>query len=305
MTLRRAIWLFVAFVLTLGLSCIFRGAALTANGPQPNDFSHFMFASQSQCFPVIASQIPAEWRSRYLACALSGAWLDFWHPKTDRAWLWVFGAYHALFVFGVFLLLIFSLPNPLLPMLGVTAGLMCNSFPNLFPYVMPWDMPVMLCWTAAYLAYRCRNWRVLIAAVFIGALFKETALVASLLLLGAPWRWQIKLAAIGGLFAFTHVLNELIMPTPATPGWILDFSPLLHAHWSSAWRCCYAVLADGGALVLLLFCLIKKPDWPLAITVLAFFSGMFLAFITANAYLEFRDWDELLPLAWITVNDLL
>jgi hypothetical protein len=303
MTSRRAIWLFFALVLALGLGAMFQGGTLIR--PHGNNYPEVMFALQSHSFPPADNQLPAEWRSRYFGCLLSGAWLDFWHPNNEEQYLVVFGAYHAVFVFGVFLLLIFALPNPLLPMLGVTAGLMCNNFPYMIPYLMPWDMPVMLCWTAAYLAYRRRDWWVLIAAVFVGALLKESALVASLLLLGAPWRWQIKLAIIGGLFALTNVLNELIMPTPATPGWILDFSPLLHAHWSSAWRCCYAVLADGGALAVLLLCLIKKPDWPLAITVLAFFAGMSLAFITANAYLEFRDWAELLPLAWITVNDLL
>jgi len=131
--------------------------------------------------------------------------------------------------------------------------------------------------------------------------------VPALLLLGAPWkRWQ-QAAVIAGLVALTYSLNALMTPAHTAPEWrAVGFGRIrenLQAIIGTSTNCVWpshVVFANAGGLVLLLWCLFRRRDWPLRLVGLAYFIGEFCG----GRFSEFRIWFEVLPLGWILVSDL-
>lgn len=198
-------------------------------------------------------------------------------------------------------------------MFGVMAGLVCNAMPDPSLYLMPWDMPVMFFFTVAFIAYRKKSWPVLIAAVLTGSVIKETALVASLFLLAAPWKYWVRGLAIIGLFAASQWITLSISPADAPLSWKAGAGNFwANFHAITLFKFWPDIFANAGGLVLLVYCLFHITDWGLRAVVLCFIVGLKYTEVSTAwyssahpVYTEFRDWCELLPLSWITINDVL
>lgn len=303
--MKRSFQWVAALVLSMAAFFLFeKGFAPRPNG---NSYPVFMTTSQSKNYPVHMDEVPPAWNSRHFACVLSSAWFDFWKPdkynwQSGRI---CFAAYHAAWVLLLFSLLATVFKNAWLPMVGTIAGLICNSLPVWPPLFLPWDMPAMFFFTAAYLCYRQKLWLLLIATVFIGGFIKETVLVTGLFLLGAPWKWQWRAAVIICVPISTTFINKLFLPAQVAPAWYYSIS-----EWTSkftldrfldVWP---VVFANAGGLMVLIFCLVHLRDWPLRIVVAVFIAGQCLNNIGYGVYNEFRVWCELLPIGWILLGDL-
>lgn len=291
------LFLFVFYLFKLGF----------AHRPDGSRVPVFMAVSQSHHYRI-AGEIPKMYESRWLACNLSSRWFDFWQPNPSS---WneggiCFALYNALWVLLLFLVLILTLPEAWIPMLGVTAGLMGNSIPSWPPYFLPWDMPATFFFTAAYLCYRKKSWLVLIAILLAGALMKETVLLCALLFLNAPWKRNLRFLAMIGVIALAMILTKLMMPTNISPAWYFSISEWLsNFHWNSLFKLWPVIFVNAGGLIVLLVCLTKLRDWPLRLVVAAFIIGQCLNDIGYGVYVEFRVWCELLPLGWILFSDFI
>ena len=112
----------------------------------------------------------------------------------------VFGFYHALWLFLLYLILILHRRDALLIMLGVFSGLMYNFTLPAGEWFYPWDMPTMFFFTWACLLYDQRRLFPLMVAVWLGSLFKETTMCCALLvLLGQHWPWKKRIAGFATL----------------------------------------------------------------------------------------------------------
>jgi hypothetical protein len=303
--------LFIAFSLSVGAFYMFRGSAL----PQPsgNSYPALMFMSQSQTHPVPIGSLPPQWRSRLAICFLTGKWTDWVSPQSNDQFLNTFAAFPAAFVFCVFVLMIFTLDNPLSPMLGVMAGLICNAMPDLHPYILPWDMPAMFFFTAAFIAYRKKWWPVLALVVLPGSIIKETVLLGALFFLAAPWKWWMRIGTIVALAATSEIIVKSITPAGASLSWTVHMGKFWgDLYPSTVLKLWPDIFANAGGLILLFWCLIRKRDWVLSLVVALFVLGLKYTEIASGLYVpgrppytEFRDWSELLPMCWIMINEVL
>jgi hypothetical protein len=95
-----------------------------------------------------------------------------------------FAAYHASWLLLLFGLLIRYRADALLIILGTFSGLMLNMSAIAWQYFFPWDLPSMFFFTWAILTYdNSKKVLPLMTVVWLGALFKETTLCCSLLIL--------------------------------------------------------------------------------------------------------------------------
>ncbi|HEY1788808.1 MAG TPA: hypothetical protein VGJ73_11660 [Verrucomicrobiae bacterium] len=295
----------------MGAFYMFRGSAL----PQPggNSYPALMFMSQSRSHPVPIDNLPPQWKSRLAICFLTAKWLDWAAPQTNDQFLNTFAAFPATFVFCLFVLMIFTLDHPALPMLGVMAGLVCNAMPDLHPYLLPWDMPAMFFFTAAFLAYRKKCWAILALVVLPGAVIKETVLLGAFFFLAAPWKWWVRIGTILALAAASQIIVKSFTPAGASLSWAVH----LGKFWDNLYPTTLLklwpdIFANAGGLILLFWCLIRKRDWVLSLVVVLFVLGLKYTEIGSGLYMpgrppytEFRDWSELLPLCWIMISEIL
>ena len=295
----RLILLFFAVSFSIGIFYTFRGSSL----PQPggNALPSFMFVSRSHHMPVSTDQLPDFWKSRYVACVLTGWWTDFWKPANQAGFMNVFASFHAVCVFGVLVAMVFGLKNAMVPMFGVVAGIVFNASPELHPYVLPWDMLAMLLFTVASLSYFHKNWTLLIATVFLGGLVKETVLVCALFLLAAPWKWKLRIAMIGGLILLTYLVNTAFMPQRAAPSWVVAMVDGRITHNLRAFVSlspAHVLFANAGGLLVAVVCLFRAKDW----TTLAVFGAYMVGQFFGGQIDEFRVWFEILPTCWIVIQ---
>ncbi|HEU5397371.1 MAG TPA: hypothetical protein VFV81_09400 [Verrucomicrobiae bacterium] len=297
--------LVLAVILFVATVCLFKTGF--AHRPDGNRMEIYMALSHSHLYPP-AGDIPPMYESRQLPCVLTSRWFDYWQPD-PYSWNLggvCYGAYNGLWVLLLLVTLIFVLRNAYLPMLGVLAGLAGNSVLNWPPYYMPWDMPAMFFFTAAYLCYRKKWWVPLLAIVFIGSFFKETILLGALFALNAPWKWRGRVGAIVGVIVLATLLDRLWMPVHSAPAWYYSIQ-LWRSRFSlksllDLWP---VLMANTGGVIFLVIYLVRLRDWPLRLVVAIFIAGQCLNDIGYGVYNELRVWCELLPLGWILFNDLL
>jgi len=291
---------FVAVALLVGCFYWLRGGAYF--WPDGNNLNAYTFTANYYHQPMMDC-----WRSRVLALKMSSAWTelrDKHQYKTEQDYrdclADTFASYHVFFLALIFGMLL-ALKDPLVPLLGTVAGLFYSPAPYFQPYAFPWDFPVMLCFTAAFLAYRARNWWLVIAAVFVGGMIKESVLVAGLFLIGAPWNWYRRFGVVAILGLLVFFLNGLLMPAGAHPSFmmnVVDWKLNLKVLTTDL-RLAHPVFACAGGLALLLLFLCKVKDWPLRAVIAAFLAGEFFC----GALQEFRIYGEILPLCWIVVSE--
>jgi hypothetical protein len=230
----------------------------------------------------------------------------------------IFGMYHAIWLFLLFLLLILYRRDALLIMLGTFGGLMYNLTMPAGVWFYPWDLPTMFFFTWACLLYdRCR-FLPLLLVIWLGSLFKETTLCCVLLiLLGEPWPWKKRLAGFAAIILVTFLTRKLLMIAYGVQTmffalnnagniydliaktWLvladnvrLFFSPTLN----------HALFANAGALLLMMLIPWRtRRDMLFRILAVVFVIGQFLCGII----IEFRIWYEILPLGWIVISEAL
>ena len=230
--------------------------------------------------------------------------------RSDWPALWsIYASYNCVFIFALFVMLIFAIEKPLIPMLGTVAGLMCSTAPQFQPYIHPFDMPTMFLFTSAFLCYDQKHWWLLMAVVLAGGLIKESVLVAGLFFLGAPWGsyrrpWQnvvfVRLGVVAILVLTVHFIMGLIMPAGSQMNWMIGNVSGQHPWVKniallSAIRSTHPIFVNGGGLVVLIASLCKLKDWPLMVVIAAYLTGVFLF----GWMLELRTFFEVLPMGWI------
>ncbi len=309
--------LFVALSLTMGFFFLVRPTCLPA--PDGNVISRQLFSYLSAYeHAVVKNQVQLNWRKR-LAGPMLSAWLLDAKFKgkpdlTGAAFENLFGFYHATWLFLLFLLLILYRRDALLIMLGVVGGLMCYFSEPGYSQFYPWDMPTMFFFTLACLLYDSRRMELLMAVVWLGALFKETTLCCALLiLLGEHWSWKKRIAGFAGTVVATLATYKLLM-------WLYDIkAPILAMNNTTTlhdliWK---SVLVSnvqglfslslphvlfvnaGGFFILMLLPWRNRRDVVFKLLIVVFVIGLFF-WSYAN---EFRGWYELLPLGWMMIAD--
>jgi hypothetical protein len=290
----RTLQLFIAISLTIGCFYWFRGGAvpwISDRTPQNGDnLNSFVFVN---AWNNTNNALPHCWDSRVIALRASHEWTELW--KGRQFWN-IYASYNALFLFATFLLLVFGVQKPLVPMLGTVAGLLVSAMPQFQPYCFPFDMPVMFLFTAAFICYDKRLLWPLLAVVVAGGMIKESVLITALFLLGAQWTWFRRFGAIAILILIVHFYNGLLMPAGAHESWMVSMcGPLDNIKSLSDPRLSHTIFANAGGLAVLAACLWRIRDWPLRLVVLGYFMGEFCC----GCMLELRIFFEVLPLGWI------
>ena len=214
----------------------------------------------------------------------------------------------------MFLLLILYRKDALLIMLGVFGGLMYNLSDPLYPQFYPWDLPTMFFFTLACLLYDHRRLGLLMAVVWLGALFKETTLCCALLiLLGGHWSLKKRLAGFAATVIATLATYKLLMWLYGMKAPIFAMNDATSVHdlfWNSllpynlqtlfSLNLRHVLFANAGSLfIIMLLPWRNRRDVVFKLLMVVFVIGEFF-WGTIN---EFRIWYELLPLGWMMIAD--
>lgn len=320
-------WLML-LVLGCGVFFYFKGAALIRLRTGDN-FPVFMFAVKSHVVTYPLEDIPNNWQSRVVSMSITGWLLDRVHPRKIGGFMDLFAAYNTAWVLAIFGMVCLFCARPVEIMTGIMAGLMCSQVPEVNFYVMPWDMPVMFFWFAAYLLYLNIykipgrsgaikwRWMALISLILLGALFKETVLVCALYLLALPMGWFKRLGLIGGVVLLGLALEKIVSPAGTQSDWMYSVQHFVaNVSMGRVLHLWPALLAGGGAVILLARDFwrhfmgdeaaatslpdTRRLDWPFYAVMFSFIFLQALNNMAFGIYCELRDWDELIPIAWVT-----
>jgi hypothetical protein len=231
----------------------------------------------------------------------------------------IFGCYHAIWLFLLFLILILHRKDALWIMLGVFSGLMYNLIIPAGQWFYPWDMPAMLFFTWACLLYDKRKLFPLMIVVWLGSLFKETTLCCTLLILLSD-HWTLKKRVVGFattvfaclltkkllmaaygvntmLFVLNHTANIQEMVFKSWSVLVSNLNYLLSLNLN------HALFINAGTLfIMMLIPWRTRRDVVFKILILSFVICAFL-FGGYSIFAEFRDWYELLPLGWMVITE--
>lgn len=320
--------LFIAFALSIGL---FHDLRITGfpRIEDSNNLAPYMFLSSYAANRAV--QLPANWHSRFVSCAITGAWCGLWgFPRQSVETPADVGVNHVIFIlkdqirfgdmmasfFALFyfltcLALIGFLRNPVVPMVGTFACILTCSPHFWSPYLMPWDLPTMAVFTLIFLVYEKLKqippnqwqWLVFGLIIVLGGLLKETVLVTALFMFAAAWSRLKQFGSVAGIVVLSQLLNWTV--SGAVPDWMFSVKGLDipgESHWNplSLWP---ALLANGGTLALMPWLLYKRRDWVLSAVCGAFIVLQSASFLHTGYYDELRDWLELAPIGWVLIGD--
>ncbi|MGB7745817.1 MAG: tetratricopeptide repeat protein, partial [Verrucomicrobiia bacterium] len=280
------------------------------------------FCYLSKGAPAVGKDlVQLNWRKRLAGPILSGWLLDAKFKGApdfnSNGFQTVFGFYHAMWLFLLFLLLILYRRDALLIMLGVFGGLMYNlTDPSNPPFYYPWDMPTMFFFTLACLLYDDRRLWPLMVVVWLGGLFKETSLCCALLiLLGEHWPLKKRVAGFAATVIATLAANKFLMTLYGVKAPVLAMNDAPHVIdiirntrlfynfdilFSLDVR--HVLFANAGSLlIILLIPWRNRRDVVFKLLIMSFIIGEFFCGIIK----EFRIWYELLPLGWMMIADTL
>ena len=223
-----------------------------------------------------------------------------------------FAAYHASWLLLLFGLLIRYRADALLIILGTFSGLMLNvSLPS-YQEFFPWDLPSLFFFSWAVLTYdNSKRILPLMAVVWLGALFKETTLCCSLLiLLGEHWPLKKRIFSFAGTVAAFAIAKKFLLLAYAVPVHFFSAS-----NFFSGLRLPYnfqvtfshpalnhVIFVNAGALLIMMI-LPWRTYRERLFKLLAgvFITGIFLF----GRIIEFRVWYEILPLGWMMISEAL
>lgn len=244
-----------------------------------------------------------------------GDWKATWNGYNFHLFSVTFATYQAAWIALLFGLLIWYRPDALLIMLGTFAGLAYNLTIPSGEWYFPWDLPELCLFTWMILVFDRGQYLRLLVVIWLASVIKETGMVGGLLVLFGPWSWRKRLLGFGGLFAAFLVSRELLLRMYHVHTIFLPFNNatgtgsflstglavlrdnlvnLFSFHLNSAW------FADCG----LLFLLLLLPGNSVRHLLLKFMALVFIGgqFLFGYAH-EFREWYEMLPLAWMLVGE--
>jgi hypothetical protein len=266
------------------------------------------------------------WNARLGALLLTGALTDY-SLDTDNAdtkqglerMSDAFAAYHAFWLFLLFVAVIFAFRDSFLINLGVFAGLMYDFSPISGPYFYPWDLPVMFFATMAALFFERRRRWLMVAVICTGCLFKETSLVCALLVLFAvDWKREKRIAVFLGIVAAYFIgarllLKGLVLPT-MYPGGLSVLSThglpraLALGNLTDNFKALFTpklnsvLFVNAGTLVAVLVLCWRRRYLPY-MTVIATYVAMMFFLAPAPGIDEVRDFMQVLPLSVILLSD--
>jgi hypothetical protein len=300
-----------------------------------NTFSNTQAFTYLSHHPVSASRdwmdsFP-DWKTRLAAPMLSGfltdrAW-DFcagrnFEPESCcfgiGAWRYsvfrcTFAFYHAAWLFALFCLLSFYRTDALLIILGTFAGLML-SISNVGGYkaYSPFDMPMMFFFTWAIITYdNSKRVLPLATVICLGALFRETVMVSSLLILfGEHWPWRKRIIGFVSTFAVYLAAKKLLVLAYAVP--IATFSwDNFHSgiHLFDNFQLTFIshrlnsplIVNAGSLLIMLLLPWRTYRDKLFKLVTAAFVAPIFVF----AASTEVRVWLDVLPLGWMMISEFI
>lgn len=234
-------------------------------------------------------------------------------------WSIVFGAYQATWLFLLYLILILHRRDALWIMLGVFSGLMYNFIIPAGQWFYPWDMPAMFFFTWACLLYEKGQLFPLLVVAWVGSLFKETALVCTLLVfLSDRWTWKKRIAGFVGTIIVCALTRKLLMIDYNVHTLLFSANHANNLHqmivkpWSVlvynldyllTFNLNNALFINAGALFIMLLLPWRTRRGAglkilaLVFVICAFFFGGY------SVFAEFRDWYELLPLGWMMISE--
>jgi hypothetical protein len=228
----------------------------------------------------------------------------------------LFALYNLFWLGGLFLLVMAMVGEPILPMLGIAAGMFYNLNPTSEGYLFPWDTPSMFFFTLVFLFYQRKMFVATLATIFFGSFIREPIFVCALLpAMAAPWRHRFLISSAVVLAALG--INHLITPAHAMPHvWhnLLSFREAIKCNakilFSWAAPCSpvpervnlfHLFFANGGGLAIGAWAAAKLKDWPTTWVLISFAAFEF----TIIAAYETRTWLDVLPIAWILFSQLL
>jgi hypothetical protein len=292
---------------------------------QPNDmganynfwtFSFYSKAARSQARPQDASGYPDAWKASYLTSIICGKLADTVQVKQIIDLGNVFALYNLFWLGCLFLIIIAMVDEPILPMLGIAAGMFYNMNPTSEGYLLPWDTPSMFFFTLVFLFYQRKMFVATLATIFFGSFIRETIFVCALLpAMAAPWRHRFLIssavvpAALGinhfltPVHTMPHVWHNLLIMRGAMENnakilfsWAAPCSPVPERV-----NLFHLFFVNAGGLAIAAWAAAKLKDWP---TIWVFISFAIAEFTVTAAH-ETRTWLDLLPIAWILLSQLL
>jgi hypothetical protein len=226
---------------------------------------------------------------------------------------YTFAGYHAGWLFGLFCLLIFYRTDALLIILGTFAGLMMgiSNIGGSHAH-SPMDMPMMFFFTWAIITYdNSKRMLPLATVICLGALFRQTVMVSSLLILfGEHWRWRKRIIGFVATLAVYLGVKKLLVLAYDVP--IATFS---WENFHSGLRLLYnfqvpfvlhelnnPFFANAGALLVMML----LPWRTYRDKLFKLVTGVFIVPIMLFAMsTEARVWFDVLPLGWMMISEFI
>ncbi len=304
--------LIVALILSAVYFHYVKDYAVGISGNTTNGFV-FISCSLSNFQPEMIYDV---WKGRLSGMLLSGGLFDWLiQHSTGRVdqFQFIFGLYHSLWLFLLFLVVMLALRCSLFINLGIFAGLMYNFLPVSGLYFYPWDIPATLFFTLAVLLFERRQVWMMVAAVCAGCFFKETVLVCALLVLFAgQWKWWKRILVFVGMVAVYVVGKKLLLAQLQVQAAALSMSDakslsdllnpriflenirLLFSPFAA-----YVLFINGGTLAAVLVLGWRRRFLPYMTVILSYLAGQ----IMYGAINEFRIFMQILPLSLILLSE--
>ena len=230
--------LFVALAMAVAFFFLVRPCFISGNA-----INRYTFTSASKHLYRLDQQLimGALWNDRLGGLLLTGALTDYSLDKDNAGTEQgldrmsdAFAAYHAFWLFLLFVAVIVAFRDSLLINLGIFAGLMYNFSPISGPYFYPWDLPVMFFATMAALLFERKRYWLMVAVIAAGCLFKETMLLCVLLaLFAADWKKEKRIAVCLAMVAAYFIGERLLLIGLDLPAVIPKGLSVLSLHGTS------------------------------------------------------------------------
>lgn len=315
--------LFVALALAVAFFFLVKPCFISGNA-----INRYTFTSASKHLYRLDQQLimGALWNDRLGGLLLTGALTDY-SLNQDNAnseqglerMSDAFAAYHAFWLFLLFIAVIFAFQDSLLINLGIFAGLMYDFSPISGPYFYPWDLPVMFFATMAALLFERKRYWLMVAVICTSCLFKETSLLCGLLVLFAvDWKREKRIAVCLGMVAAYFVGERLLLKGLVLPAVIPRGLSILSLHGLSraldfgnltdnlkalfALKLNSVLFANAGTLVAVLVLAWRRRYLPYMTVIVAYVATMFFL-APAPGINEVRDFMQILPLSVILLSD--
>lgn len=257
-------------------------------------------------------QLGLPWKPRVGAMWLTAELFRAVRPTTLESYQDLFGSYNAVWFFASLCLLIGFCKEPVFLIALTFAGAMYaitvttyNSFYD-DVHILPWDFPAMFFFTLSFLLWTRKQYWLMVVAIIIGTLFKESVALTAILLLMRPTfgkQWiHFAVAFIGCLILRLFITHYVIgSATPLTAGhsaqgeyWesLKRFTAWeFHPHLNSIIWC------NAGMMAMVWFLKPSNIEEIGIIVVLAMFS-IFLTItpIIDKSCYEVRHWTDVLPM---------